>query len=159
MSALRTLCKALHISPFGRMEDMLTRAHSAADDAGLQIFEVQEHWFPSLQDLKELIEQVADDDARYRHNQVQLQHSAWLLPQPPGYTTDDDVPDAMTQVAAVESAQLPSMADCTPNNTVVAQTRCILADVPMHMKVPRRVVAIEIRQGTSQISRKNNFSI
>ena len=27
------------------------------------------------------------------------------------------------------------------------------------MKVPRRVVAIEIRQGTSPISRKNNFSI
>ena len=29
----------------------------------------------------------------------------------------------------------------------------------VHMKVPRRVVAIEIRQGTSQISRKINFSI
>ena len=27
------------------------------------------------------------------------------------------------------------------------------------VKVPRRVAAIEIRQGTSQISRKNNFSI
>ena len=72
MSALRTLCKALHISPFGRMEDMLTRAHSAADEAGLQIFVAQEHWVPSLQDLNELIEQVADDDARYRHSQMQL---------------------------------------------------------------------------------------
>ena len=50
MSALRTLCKALNISSFGRMEDMLARAHSAADDAGLQIFVAQEHWFPSLQE-------------------------------------------------------------------------------------------------------------
>ena len=87
-----------------------------------------------LQDLNELIEQVADDDARYRHNQMQLQHSAWLLLQPPGYTTDEDVPDAMMQVAAVEAVQLPSMADCTPTNTVVAQTRCTLAAEPMHMQ-------------------------
>ena len=28
-----------------------------------------------------------------------------------------------------------------------------------YVKVPRRIVAIEIRQGTSQISRKINFSI
>ena len=112
---------------------MLTRAHSAADGAGLQIFVAQEHWFPSLQDLNELIEQVADDDARYRHNQMQLQHSAWLLSQPPGYTADDDVPDATTQVTAVESIQLPSMANCTPTNTVVAQTRYTLAAEPMHM--------------------------
>ena len=72
MLALRTLCKVLNISPFGRMEDMLARAHSAADDAGLQNFVAQEHWFPSLQDFNELIEQVADDDARYQHNQMQL---------------------------------------------------------------------------------------
>ena len=38
MSALRTLCTALRISPFGRMEDMLARVHSAADAVGLQIF-------------------------------------------------------------------------------------------------------------------------
>ena len=48
MSALRTLCKALNISPFGRMEDILARVHSAADDAGLQIFVAREYWFPSL---------------------------------------------------------------------------------------------------------------
>ena len=29
----------------------------------------------------------------------------------------------------------------------------------MHMKVTRRIVAIETRQGTSQISGKHNFSI
>ena len=115
------------------MEDMLTRAHSAADGAGLQIFVAQEHWFPSLQDLNELIEQVADDDARYQHDQMQLQHSAWLLSQPPGYTSDDDAPDAMTQVTSVDSIPLPSMAICTPTNTVVAQARCTLAAEPVHM--------------------------
>ena len=47
------------------MEDMLTRAHAASDNAGLQIFVAQAHWFPSLQELNELIEQVADDDAQY----------------------------------------------------------------------------------------------
>ena len=46
MSALRTLCKALRISPFGRMEDMLAGAHTATDDAGLQIFVEQAYWFP-----------------------------------------------------------------------------------------------------------------
>ena len=29
----------------------------------------------------------------------------------------------------------------------------------VHVKVPRRIVATEIRPGTSQISRKSNFSI
>ena len=60
MPALQTRCKALHISPFGRMEDMLARAHTAADNAGLHIFVARESCFPSLQDLNELIEQVAD---------------------------------------------------------------------------------------------------
>ena len=36
---------------------------------------------------------------------------------------------------------------------------CYAQDMIIHMKVPRRIVAIEIRQGTSQISRKINFSI
>ena len=109
MSALRTRCKALRmrISPFGRMEDMLARAHTAAGDAGLQIFVEQTHWFPSLQELNELVnvEQVADDDAQYQHNQVQLQHSAWLLSQPPGYESDADVPGETTQVTAVAHMQ------------------------------------------------------
>ena len=60
--------------------------------------------------------------------------SAWLLSQPPGYTTDDDIPAALTQVAAMEPMQLPSVADCTPTNTVVAQTRCELAAEPIHMQ-------------------------
>ena len=127
MSALQTLCKALRISPFGRMEDMLAHAHTAADNAGLQIFVAQAHWFPSLQELNELIEQVADDEAQYQHNQMQLQHSAWLLSQPPGYASDEDMPDTLTQVTAVEHVQLPLIAECTPTNTVMAQPRCDVA--------------------------------
>ena len=115
------------------MEDMLARAHSTADDAGLQILVAHEYWVPSLQDLNELIEQVADDDARYRHNQMQLQHSAWLLTQPPGYTDDDNVPDSMTQVTTMASMELPPMAHRTPTNTVMAQTRSAVAAEPMHM--------------------------
>ena len=90
--------------------------------------------FPSLQELNELIEQVADDDAQYQHNQMQLQHGAWLLSHPPGYTSDDDIPDTLTQVTAVEPLQLPSIADRAPTNTVVAQTRCDLAAEPIRMQ-------------------------
>ena len=123
------------ISPFGRMEDMLARAHTAADNAGLQIFVEQAYWFPSLQDLNELIEQVADDAARYQHNQVQLQHSVWLRSQPPGYESDEDVPDVMTQVTAVERIQVPSLASYAPTNTIMAQPRYALAAEPMGVQV------------------------
>jgi hypothetical protein len=137
MSALRTLCKALNISPFGRMEDILARVHSAADNAGLQIFVAQEYWFPSLQQLNELIEQVADDDALYQHNHLQLQHSAWLLSQPPAYATDEALPDMLTQVTAVEPMQLPSITNYTPVEATVeatvAPTRCEVAPAPISM--------------------------
>ena len=42
--------------------------------------------------------------------------------------------DAMTQVAAVEPVRPPSVAGCTPTNTVVAQARCQLAAEPMSMQ-------------------------
>ena len=137
MSALRTLCKALNISPFGRMEDILARVHSAADNAGLQIFVAQEYWFPSLQQLNEMIEQMADDDARHQHNHLQLQHSAWLLSQPPAYATDEALPDMLTQVTAVEPIQLPSITNYTPIeatvDATVAPTGCEVAPAPISM--------------------------
>ena len=142
MSALRTLCKALHISPFGRMEDILARAHTAADDAGLQVFVEQTYWFPSFQELNELIEQVADDDAQYQHNQVQLQHSAWLLSQPPGYESDAGVPEETTPDAPVAHMQFPSMINCAPTNTVIAQPRCELAAEPRAMSMQLVVLIV-----------------
>ena len=62
---------------------------------------------------------------------------------------------------------------CTCAFSVVMSMQCVHAHVgveyillslvallhSMYVKVPRRIVAIEIRQGTSQISRKINFSI
>ena len=42
--------------------------------------------------------------------------------------------DAVTQVTAVEPLQLPSMADCTPTNTVMVQTRCTVPAEPMRMQ-------------------------
>ena len=82
------------------MEDMLVRVHTAACNAGLQIFVEQAHWFPPLQDLNELVDQVADDEAQYQHIQIQLQHRVWLLSQPPGYKSDEEVPGEVTQVTA-----------------------------------------------------------
>ena len=41
----------------------------------------------------------------------------------------------------------------------VNKTPVAAKDIRHHMKVPRRIVAIEIRQATFQISRKINFSI
>ena len=86
-----------------------------------------------MQDLNELIEQVADESTRYQHNQMQLQHSAWLLSQPPEYADDEDVPDVVTQVMPTVSVELPPMARCAPTNTVVAQTRDVVATEPVQL--------------------------
>ena len=85
--------------------------------------------------MNELIAQVADDDAQYRHNQMQLQHSVWLLSRSPGSDNDDAVPDVLTQVTAVEHMQLPSLTSCALTNTVMAQPRCKLAAESMSMQV------------------------
>ena len=58
-----------------------------------------------------------------------------------------------------------NMGQDLPNETSAATGSCDIFyakwinAIDMYMKVPRRVVAIEIRQGTSQISRKVKFSI
>ena len=66
---------------------------------------------------------------------MQLQHSAWLLSQPPGYESDEDVPNVMTQVDAVGHMQVPSLASCGPANTVMAPPRYTLAAEPVSVQV------------------------
>ena len=131
MSALRTLCAALRIIAFGRMGDILRRAHTAADEAGLQIFVDRDHWFPSLQDLTEMIEQVAVEDAIRQHRIAQLQHSACQLSQPSdngaAYTQDD---------GALTEASVANFATSVMTPVAYPQT-----DAPYHYVIPNNAVA------------------
>ena len=59
---------------------------------------------------------------------------------------------AKSDIKLASNRHMAFVIDCTEFTSDTLKT-------PGHMKVPRRIVAIEIRQGTSQISRKINFSI
>ena len=128
------ICAALRINPFGRIQDILRRAHTAADEAGLQIFVDRDHWFPSLQDLTEMIEQVADEEAIRQHRITQLQYSAWQLSQPSDddaeYAEDNDAPTEEEVANLAESVMTPvahpqadTLYQCAMTNTAVAQPR------------------------------------
>ena len=73
--------------------------------------------------------------------------------QPPGVIQHDEL---MVIVGSMKSPP-------NPSNSILKEP-CFRAElisqnsVELHVKVPQRAVAIEIRQGTSQISRENHFS-